>query len=157
MGRQMASYPSTHKVISPPTSLLTYPMVSSLIDPAIKWWRAETIRAAFLPFEVDAILKISLNHSLPDDKLIWIGNNRGEFTIKSAYLLPIAWLKQRKKWKVPRGTHSSLFGRTCGTSNFLPRLKFLHGGLVSTGCKQWKRFALEASLLVMNVQSAVRN
>ena len=43
------------------------------------------IRSAFLPFEADAILKIPLSRSLPDDKLIWMGNNRGEFTVKSAY------------------------------------------------------------------------
>ena len=77
--------PSTHKVISPPVSLPIYPMVSSLIDPATKWWRAEMIRAAFLPFEADAILKIPISHNLPDDKLIWMGNNWGEFTVKNAY------------------------------------------------------------------------
>ena len=62
--------PSTHKVISPPISLPIYPMVSSLIDPATKWWRTEMIRSAFLPFKADAILKIPLSRSLPDDKLI---------------------------------------------------------------------------------------
>ena len=65
-------------------------------------------------------------------------------------MLPMAWLKQRKKCKVLRGTHSSLFGRTCGASNFLPRLKSLLGGPVSTGCQQGKRFALEASLTTSN-------
>ena len=45
------------------------------------------IRSTFLPFEADAILKIPLSRSLPDDKLIWMGNNRGEFTVKSAYHL----------------------------------------------------------------------
>ena len=43
------------------------------------------IRSAFLPFEADAILKIPLSRNLPDDKLIWMGNNQGEFTVKSAY------------------------------------------------------------------------
>ena len=41
------------------------------------------IRTAFLPSEANAILKIP--HSLPNDKLIWMGNNWGEFTVKSAY------------------------------------------------------------------------
>ena len=62
--------PSTHKVISPPTSLPIFPMVSSLIDPATKWRRTKMIRSAFLPFEVDAILKIPFSCSLPDDNLI---------------------------------------------------------------------------------------
>ncbi|XP_030958321.1 uncharacterized protein LOC115980180 [Quercus lobata] len=60
-------------------------MVSSLIDPAIKWWRADVIRAIFLPFEVDTILRIPVSRRLPEDKLIWMGNTRGEFTMKSAY------------------------------------------------------------------------
>ncbi len=81
----MVPTPSTHKVISPPINLPIYPMVSSLINPNTKWWRADLIRAAFLTFEADAILKIPLSHSLPDDKLIWMGNNRGEFTVKNAY------------------------------------------------------------------------
>ena len=60
-------------------------MVSSLIDPALKWWRADVIRVTFLPFEAYTILRILLSQSLPEDKLIWMGNSRGEFTVKSAY------------------------------------------------------------------------
>ena len=65
--------------------LPTPTMVSSLIDPVIKWWRADVIRETFLPFEVDTILRILLSQSLPEDKLIWMGNSRGEFTVKSTY------------------------------------------------------------------------
>ena len=60
-------------------------MVSSLINPATKWWRADVIRATFLPFEAETILRIPLSQSLLEDKLIWMGNSRGEFTVKSAY------------------------------------------------------------------------
>ena len=77
--------PTTHKVITLPNNLLNFPMVSSLIDPAIKWWRADVIRAIFLPFEADTILRIPVSRRLPEDKLIWMGNTRGEFTVKSAY------------------------------------------------------------------------
>ena len=79
------SLPSTHKVITPPNNLLTFPMVSSLIDPTIKWWRVDVISATFLPFEANTILRIPLSQSLLEDKLIWMGNSRGEFTVKSAY------------------------------------------------------------------------
>ena len=41
----------------------------------------------FLPFEVDTILNMPLSYTLPEEKLIWIGNKRGEFTIKSAYYI----------------------------------------------------------------------
>ena len=77
--------PTTHKVITPPNNLLIFPMVSSLIDPATKWWRVDVIRATFLPFEAETILKLPLSRRLPKDKLIWMGNSRGEFTVKSAY------------------------------------------------------------------------
>ncbi|KAL0004281.1 hypothetical protein SO802_011842 [Lithocarpus litseifolius] len=77
--------PTTYKVITSPNNLLTFPMVSSLIDPSTKWWRADTINATFLPFEAETILRIPLSRSLLDDKLIWMGNRRGVFTVKSAY------------------------------------------------------------------------
>nr|XP_023891716.1 uncharacterized protein LOC112003738 [Quercus suber] len=60
--------PTTHKVITPPNNLLTFPMVSSLIDPNTKWWRAEVINTTFLPFEAETILRIPLSRSLPEDK-----------------------------------------------------------------------------------------
>ena len=62
-----------------PGTLDDFPMVSSLIDPETKWWKINAVRAFFLPFEADKILKIPLSHNLPKDKLIWIGNKRGEF------------------------------------------------------------------------------
>ena len=39
----------------------------------------------FLPYDASKILKIPLNYNLPEDNLIWIGNKRGVFTVKSAY------------------------------------------------------------------------
>lgn len=50
-------------------------MVSALIDPLTKWWNVTLVRATFLPFEADSILRIPLSHSIPEDKLIWLGNN----------------------------------------------------------------------------------
>ena len=60
-------------------------MVSSLINPTTKWWRADVINSTFLPFEAETILKIPLSRSLLEDKLIWLGNNQGVFTVKSAF------------------------------------------------------------------------
>ena len=62
-------------------------MVSSLIDQETKWWKTNVVRALFLPFEADTILKISQSQDLSDDNLIWIGNKRGVFTVKSAYFI----------------------------------------------------------------------
>ena len=52
--------PTTYKVISPPHTFDNYPMVSSLIDPVTRWWNPGTIRALFLPFKADLILKIPM-------------------------------------------------------------------------------------------------
>ena len=60
-------------------------MVSSLTDNDTKWWKIDVINATFLPHEASTILKIPLNYNLPKDCHNWIGNKRGEFTVKSAY------------------------------------------------------------------------
>ena len=58
---------------------------SFLIDNDTRWWKVEVVRSIFLPFEASTILKTPLNYNLPKDNLIWIGNKRGVFIVKSAY------------------------------------------------------------------------
>ncbi|KAK9988307.1 hypothetical protein SO802_028546 [Lithocarpus litseifolius] len=77
--------PSTHKVISTPRDFDDFPMVSSLIDANSKWWKPDLVKALFLQSEASEILKIPLNLNLPEDSLIWLGNRRGSFLVKSAY------------------------------------------------------------------------
>ena len=77
--------PTTFKVISPQTDFKSFPMVSSLIYNDIKWWKVDMVRSIFLPFEANTILKIPMSYNLPEDSLIWIGNKKGSFTVKSAY------------------------------------------------------------------------
>ena len=74
-------------MISPPNDLGEFPIVSSLIGKDTKWWKVNTIKALFLPFEASSILKIPLSYNLPKDKLIWVGNKRGYFTVKKAYYI----------------------------------------------------------------------
>ena len=64
------STPATYKVISLPRMLDDCLMVSALIDLDIRRWKANLIRALFLPFEVSIILNIPLSHNLPEDKVI---------------------------------------------------------------------------------------
>ncbi|KAL0003811.1 hypothetical protein SO802_011372 [Lithocarpus litseifolius] len=64
-------------------------MVSALIDHDTKHWKADLVKRIFLPFEADTILSIPLSYTLPDDKLIWMGNRRGEFTVRSAYYVAL--------------------------------------------------------------------
>ena len=81
--------PTTYKIISPPKPFDDYPRVSALIDRDTRRWKADVVRSLFLPFEVSTILNIPLSHNLPEDQIIWVGNKRGEFTMKSAYYIAV--------------------------------------------------------------------
>ena len=65
-------------------------MVSAPIDQNTKRWKANLVKKTFLPFEVDTILSIPLSYSLLDDKLIWLGNKRGVFTVRSVYYVALS-------------------------------------------------------------------
>ena len=81
--------PTTYKVISPPWLFDDFPMVSALIDEDTRRWKVDTLKSLFLPFEVETILNILLSYSLPEDKIIWVGNKRREFSVKSAYYMAL--------------------------------------------------------------------
>ena len=81
--------PTTYKVISPPKPFDDFPMVPALIVENSRRWKVDTLKSLFLPFEVDTILNIPLSYSLPEDKIIWVGNKRGEFSVKSAYYVAL--------------------------------------------------------------------
>ena len=77
--------PSTYKVISPTVDIGDTSQVSSLIDPNTRTWRVERLQDFFLPPDVRTIIGIPLGHIPTADKRVWIGNNTGIFTVKSAY------------------------------------------------------------------------
>ena len=79
--------PTTYRVTSPQLDFGIFPMVSSLIDEDTKWWRLDLVRSIFLPHEAASILKIPISFRLLDDQLVWIGNKKGSFTVKSAYYI----------------------------------------------------------------------
>lgn len=81
--------PTTYKVISPPKPFNDFPMVSALIDEETKRWKVDAVKSLFFPFEVDIILNIPLSYNLPEDRIIWVGNKKGEFTVKSAYYIAL--------------------------------------------------------------------
>ena len=43
------------------------------------------VKALFLQFEANEMLKFPLSHSLLEDSLIWLANRKGSFSVKSAY------------------------------------------------------------------------
>ena len=83
--------PTMYKVISPPPQNFdNFPMVSTLIDFDSRRWKVDLVKSLFLPFEARTILNISISYNLPNDKIIWVGNNRGVFTVKSAYYVALS-------------------------------------------------------------------
>ena len=62
-------------------------MVSALIDQDTKRWQKDILDKIFLGFEVENILSIPIPHYPQEDQLIWVGNKKGIFTVKSAYFL----------------------------------------------------------------------
>ena len=81
--------PTTYKVVFSPRNFDNYPMASALIDCDTKRWRADVVKSPFLLFEARTILNIPISYNLPEDKIIWIGNNKGVFTVKSAYYVAL--------------------------------------------------------------------
>ncbi|KAL0001356.1 hypothetical protein SO802_015137 [Lithocarpus litseifolius] len=81
--------PTTYKAISPPRCIDDFPMVFALIDQDTKRWKAGLVRETLLPFEANTILNIPLSYSFSDDKLIWLRNKRGEFSVRSAYYVAL--------------------------------------------------------------------
>ena len=50
------------------------------------------MKSLFFPFEARTILNIPLCHSLPEDQIIWVGNRKGEFSVRSAYYITVGVL-----------------------------------------------------------------
>ena len=95
--------PTTYKVISPPRLFDDFPMVSALIDEATRRWKVDTLKSLFLPFEVETILNIPLNYNLPEDKIIWVGNKKGGFSVKSAYCVALTVLNPLERGECSSG------------------------------------------------------
>ena len=86
--------PITYRVCSPQRDIDDFPMVLSLINEDTKRWKANRVRALFYPFEAETILKIPLSYSLPNDSIIWLGNKKGVFTVKSAYYMALPLVEE---------------------------------------------------------------
>lgn len=89
--------PTTYKVIAPHRLFDDFLMVLALIDHKSRMWKVELIRAMFLPFEANTILNMPLSYNLLEDKLIWTGNRKGDFTVKSAYYIALSLVEAEEK------------------------------------------------------------
>ena len=64
--------------------------VAQLIDHELHTWKNSLVRDMFSPISTQAILSIPIPYWPKPDKLLWIPDSRGLFSVKSAYkeLLP---------------------------------------------------------------------
>lgn len=82
--------PTSFKVVSPVVGLHKDARVYELIDPDTKRWNNGLIDSSFLAHEGQVINSIPLNPHVCSDVLIWSGNSKGLFTVKSAYKIAVS-------------------------------------------------------------------
>ena len=115
--------PTTYKVISPPKPFDDYPRVSTLIDRDTRRWKGDVVKSLFFPFEARTILNIPLNHNLPEDQIIWVGNKKGEFSEKSAYYIAVGVLDTMEEGESPSGDPRSLLRKKLWHLNIPPKVR----------------------------------
>ena len=71
--------------------------MDSLLNQLEGGWDKNLVRSTFLPHEVEAILSISISHTLPEDALTWAWTPNGRFTVSSVYMVACSWLCERRK------------------------------------------------------------
>jgi hypothetical protein len=65
---------------------LSYPMmVDSLINPITNSWKIDLLQLLFEPESIEAICKITVPMRPTADKLIWVKDTIGRFSVKSVY------------------------------------------------------------------------
>ena len=73
--------PSPRSIASAPASI----KVSYLINPELRCWRATVVHDLFTPADAQAILSIPIPYRPRPDKLIWVPDAKGCFSVKAAY------------------------------------------------------------------------
>ena len=78
-------------------------MVSALIDKDTRRWKVDLVKSLFLPFEANIILNLPLSYNLPEDKIIWVGNRKGDFKVKSAYYIALNVVETKEEGESSEG------------------------------------------------------
>ncbi|KAL0011730.1 hypothetical protein SO802_006838 [Lithocarpus litseifolius] len=96
--------------------------VSALIDRDTRRWKVDVVRSLFLPFEVRTILNIPLSHNLLEDQIIWVGNKKGDFSVKSAYYIVVGVLDTMKEGESSSGDPWNPLWKKLWHLNILPKI-----------------------------------
>ncbi|KAK4410308.1 hypothetical protein Sango_0103800 [Sesamum angolense] len=82
--------PHSFHPITPPTTALAHTLVSDLIDPVRRHWKAELVQQLFWLCDGSVILAIPLNRMGEQDLLMWNYSKTGSFSVCSAYHLAVS-------------------------------------------------------------------
>ena len=93
-----------------------------LIDKDTRRWKGDVVRSLFWPFEAKTILNIPLSHSLPEDQIIWVGNRKGEFSVKSAYYIAIGVIDTMEEGECSSGDSRNPLWRKLWHLNIPPKV-----------------------------------
>ena len=118
----MATYSNNIQSNLPLKVFNDYPRVSTLINRDTRRWKGDVVRSLFFPFEARTILNIPLNHSLPKDQIIWVGNRKGEFSVKSAYYIVVGVIDTMEEGESSLGDSRSPLWRKLWHLNIPPKL-----------------------------------
>jgi hypothetical protein len=84
-GDKWLPFPSSYQVQSLVEGLDPEAKVICLIDSATAGWNVPLIRSSFVATEADTICSLILSPLGQPDKLVWLGNSNGRFSVRSAY------------------------------------------------------------------------
>ncbi|KAL0331144.1 UNVERIFIED_CONTAM: hypothetical protein Sangu_1659900 [Sesamum angustifolium] len=82
--------PHSFHPITPPTTALAHTLVSDLIDPVRRHWKAELVQQLFWLCDGSVILAIPLNRMGEQDLLTWNYSKIGSFSVCSTYHLVVS-------------------------------------------------------------------
>ncbi|XP_031099899.1 uncharacterized protein LOC116004105 [Ipomoea triloba] len=72
-------------VLSPVIEQLNDIKVESLMNVQKTDWEVDILKDLFMETDVDHILKIPIAETLTEDKIVWMGDAKGKFTVRSCY------------------------------------------------------------------------
>ena len=77
----------------------------------------------FLPHEATTILKIPISYRLPDDQLVWIGNKRGSFIVKSTYYIAMCMVNDHEIGERSAKHNQTSFWKAIWHLNIPPKIR----------------------------------
>ena len=96
--------PSTFKVT--PLASLQATMVSDLIEPSTRTWKAEMVKSGFNLDDVSPILSIPVSRTGRRDRLVWHHSVNGEYSVRTGYGEAVKLMENGALGRRGRGTSS---------------------------------------------------